>query len=1151
VRSRRKTLLLAAALGIAFLTAAAAWFARDALLERWWIHRLSSDAPEVRAAMAERLGRSGGDAAARALAERVVADGEGGDKDAVAALEAVFERVRPETRVWVTRKLVREIKSFEIVHARPPEIDSPIAKLLALASTAPETLGVFVEGLEHNPDDLLCLTVLASTWSAARERVKAWFVRTEPARLEAFLEALYSTLDADVGHLDSGLARVGARQAMDDLARAHPMAEVRAIALVKAAFAAQNGSGGDTDPGNIARVLAGDQEPIVRTTALKLAGVFGGRDNAAHLKTVLLAEKDPGILATAIEARTLAALEHDAFMLLVAPGVTTRLHSVDRARFPVQPFDGEEVLRLESILLEARDPPLRDAASRALAIARSGGAGEPQPERVESGLEVREWSVWKEEGAPVPPGDETNAVSPDLPPFVPRTQPGFEHLARSRVDPALPGRATVRSAVFFHAPRPLTLTVRAACLGGVPQCRYPEATNLFSLESAGTVESRVGVVLEGHAAVETAIDPAGAGYWGHDRNFSPQNGFDPAAPWHALDSIHQFVPWARSGASLALQGPRGFGLEWKGLRAGYGQDLEGDLCSLPPEAKPSSWAIARKAGSTPVAIGGYHERFLFHEGPALAPSPIVVEWADRARQALLVRTRDFLSLPHLHDWEDRDYRSLRGKGERIVPATAHVPAVLVVRKDAGKPSRGACLRNLPSRSPTVAVALDRLDLDGAALAETFRATLEGEGLTREDSEGFLAAWEEKLLQAEGLRVLTVLPRWLHDALLPLEITPLPEKTTRVGILWRECDALEARARSGNVPADLFGPAEPLEIEVSTLDTRREPLEPGPAMPFEILEDGLLDGIWPGADSMLFAEDGRFFAHPKDGLKGIEIHIGDLEKRELTMAVRLPPPLFLDDYTICADGSRAGMLVLDGMRYRLLIAELSRGALVEAVKDFGSLAWIHSSRDGRLHSFLEDGEPRLLDLETNELRRIRLPRGAKAFYPMLTPSGGTMALILETTVKEEDGKKETKRAEIALLDMEGRTLRRLAKVSGAHQFPSISPDGKKVLFTRGENGFFWLYLADLEGSRLLRISPHAPGVHTRGLSGDGSTVFFTEESGIWATDLRTGASRLAHESRGFRIRDGGISLDGRKAFLLGAHPRTGRVTGLYHVDLEPE
>jgi len=86
-------------------------------------------------------------------------------------------------------------------------------------------------------------------------------------------------------------------------------------------------------------------------------------------------------------------------------------------------------------------------------------------------------------------------------------------------------------------------------------------------------------------------------------------------------------------------------------------------------------------------------------------------------------------------------------------------------------------------------------------------------LTGAESMSLVKTWTPEFFETPGVRVITLLPPWIYEAALPLEIYPVPEETVRVGLVWAELDehAGENGAKA-EAPAEATAPAHAPEEE---------------------------------------------------------------------------------------------------------------------------------------------------------------------------------------------------------------------------------------------------------------------------------------------------------------------------------------------------
>ena len=158
------------------------------------------------------------------------------------------------------------------------------------------------------------------------------------------------------------------------------------------------------------------------------------------------------------------------------------------------------------------------------------------------------------------------------------------------------------------------------------------------------------------------------------------------------------------------------------------------------------WSTARRGGGAPVAAHGVVEDFLFYDALTPVDPKLRIEWHDDRRVTL---TAD---------------------------AACEQLTALCVRD--GTPT-GARIRRL-DEGQTVELTLGAIDR--AAVAEN----LEASGLSRAQADGMARIWEPEFLRTDGIRVIASLPRERIEALLPLTITPAPDRLIRTLLMHVEC-----------------------------------------------------------------------------------------------------------------------------------------------------------------------------------------------------------------------------------------------------------------------------------------------------------------------------------------------------------------------------
>ena len=102
------------------------------------------------------------------------------------------------------------------------------------------------------------------------------------------------------------------------------------------------------------------------------------------------------------------------------------------------------------------------------------------------------------------------------------------------------------------------------------------------------------------------------------------------------------------------------------------------------------------------------------------------------------------------------------------------------------------------------------------VAETIReemvASLHAEGLTKAEAEAMVATWDNLWFTEPGTRILAILPQSVADAMVPLKITPVPEKIERVFVARLE---LITRQQEEILTAVLNSPAQSGETKAQS------------------------------------------------------------------------------------------------------------------------------------------------------------------------------------------------------------------------------------------------------------------------------------------------------------------------------------------------
>ena len=190
--------------------------------------------------------------------------------------------------------------------------------------------------------------------------------------------------------------------------------------------------------------------------------------------------------------------------------------------------------------------------------------------------------------------------------------------------------------------------------------------------------------------------------------------------------------------------------------------IEWDATVLAPDNQPAytnaeeqeteQWIRPRATAANLLqASNGEIEKFLFYRGIANLDMPLRVEF-NYKEELLLTNNYE----------EDIAY-------------------ALVYDKKEGLPANvwwsGAIPANCHKLIPQPDIQITEQELEN--YMQQFEDKLVEAGLYQDEAKSMLATWQESYFEHPGLKVFWVLPRSLTDAILPIDITPVPDKMERV------------------------------------------------------------------------------------------------------------------------------------------------------------------------------------------------------------------------------------------------------------------------------------------------------------------------------------------------------------------------------------
>lgn len=163
------------------------------------------------------------------------------------------------------------------------------------------------------------------------------------------------------------------------------------------------------------------------------------------------------------------------------------------------------------------------------------------------------------------------------------------------------------------------------------------------------------------------------------------------------------------------------------------------------------WQRARVAGANKIrgAKGGV-EGFIFYRGVGNFPLPLKITAAN-------------------------DRLSLTNTGNDAIPF------LFIYEKNAAHPLGVVRWSGALSAGGCEKVPLKDVERDGVntMLSRTLPAALQRAGLTGEEAQAMIATWRESYFERSGLRVFWIVPRTFTDRVLPIAISPQPDKMERV------------------------------------------------------------------------------------------------------------------------------------------------------------------------------------------------------------------------------------------------------------------------------------------------------------------------------------------------------------------------------------
>ena len=189
----------------------------------------------------------------------------------------------------------------------------------------------------------------------------------------------------------------------------------------------------------------------------------------------------------------------------------------------------------------------------------------------------------------------------------------------------------------------------------------------------------------------------------------------------------------------------------------------GSTADFPDERRPSRYYAARGTDAAPITAGDQHEKFLFYRGVGRIPVPLSARLSVDGK--VVVENRGPDPVPSAILFENRG---------------GHLGY-----RNAGTIQNAGAIQSM--------VTLDAPSLDGSfsQLRHELETTLVAQGLFPKEAHAMVETWRDSWFE-EGSRLIYIVPAGTIDAMLPLQIDPVPSQTARVFVGRIELITAETR-----------------------------------------------------------------------------------------------------------------------------------------------------------------------------------------------------------------------------------------------------------------------------------------------------------------------------------------------------------------------
>jgi hypothetical protein len=526
-------------------------------------------------------------------------------------------------------------------------------------------------------------------------------------------------------------------------------------------------------PADLTAIASSNTDPAFRVTAIHLLALHH-RDDSGPLFLSLLNAPDSAI-------RTAAA---DGIDILRGSGIpkpdnssyaTQSPHEINSdppievAQFlinpvysngawtspPLKPVNIDQKARalLEMMMTSAQSADEREATARALVH------WPPSTYK----LRAAEWGVWIADSK----GDLklVQSILDEIPPFVHRIGNTYTSLSDRYMIYIGP---VTKPILHFTTDRPIALDVEVNINKGRPWFAYPKPDDLaLSRHDNSTLRTSDGANKDAAEQIKNLDNSSLASM------SDLREGYPWLLPPHRL---HYSFSGGLGGSFI----PRAtqLGLRWQSLIVLPNKAPWMTSPTVPPDPKFKWWSDLRAVPSSYLTSRGETERFLYYDGPTLAKPPFI---ATLSGKSLALKPSPKEPTPNRPDW-DPPFNAKPTLTQDATPISQYREAFFI-RVAQGKPS--AYRFKLNSNVQIVQELPANLPIDSASILPAFKKLLTDYGLTPEESQGLIDAWQTQFFQTEGQRLLLRLSADDYDTLCPLSIDPRPTTHTRHGFVQTE------------------------------------------------------------------------------------------------------------------------------------------------------------------------------------------------------------------------------------------------------------------------------------------------------------------------------------------------------------------------------